>query len=217
MNRPYLNFTPQTRGCQWKLTGVSNALGFPFVSPSQFDLAGSARVDVLVSDIHPKQASQIIKELSALLPLEKLKVSPTTVVALLYGRKIRSSISYTAVRILQVVLLSIPLKTLLADSLHPNEVQSFHHHPDNIAARHAHTRNACSSVISNEYDHSRTRTPVRSHFRCSCRLQKITMPSLSPNDRISRSAIVSRPRYTLSPAWSLERASSSRKGSRHGR
>lgn len=40
----------------------------------QFELAASARVDVLVSAIEPKQASQVVKDLSALLPLEQAKV-----------------------------------------------------------------------------------------------------------------------------------------------
>lgn len=49
----------------------------PYRSSSghQFDLAGSARLDVLVSAIKPRQASQIVKDLSELLPLERAKVS----------------------------------------------------------------------------------------------------------------------------------------------
>ena len=41
----------------------------------QFDLAGSARIDVLISAIKPRQASQIVKELSELFPLDQAKVS----------------------------------------------------------------------------------------------------------------------------------------------
>lgn len=42
---------------------------------AQFDLAGSARIEVLISAIEPRQASQIVKELTELLPLEQAKVS----------------------------------------------------------------------------------------------------------------------------------------------
>lgn len=48
----------------------------PFFHPrAQFDLAGSARIDVLISVIEPRQASQIVKEITELLPLEQAKVS----------------------------------------------------------------------------------------------------------------------------------------------
>lgn len=41
----------------------------------QFEMAATARVDVLVSTIEPRQASQVVKDLSALLPLDEAKVS----------------------------------------------------------------------------------------------------------------------------------------------
>lgn len=47
-------------------------------SCAQFDLAGSARMEVLISVIEPRQASQIVKELSGLLPFEEAKVSGPT-------------------------------------------------------------------------------------------------------------------------------------------
>ncbi|CAM9953591.1 unnamed protein product [Ascophyllum nodosum] len=63
----------------------------------EFDLAGSARVDVLVSIIQPKQASQIIKELSVLLPLEKLQLA--------HLKRVRSSKDFsTGTKSLQVLL-----------------------------------------------------------------------------------------------------------------
>lgn len=43
----------------------------------QFDLAGSARMEVLISVIEPRQASQVVKELTEVLPLEQAKVSGT--------------------------------------------------------------------------------------------------------------------------------------------
>lgn len=53
-------------------TLLNSCLSFHVVL--QFELAASARVDVLVSAIGPKQASQVVKDLSALLPLEQAKV-----------------------------------------------------------------------------------------------------------------------------------------------
>lgn len=52
-------------------------VGCSFLHPrAQFDLAGSARIEVLISVIEPRQASQIVKELTELLPLEQAKVRP---------------------------------------------------------------------------------------------------------------------------------------------
>lgn len=58
----------------------------------QFERAGSAKVDVLVSTIEPRRASQIVKELSALLPLDRSKVCSH----LSYTLTVNMDIVYTA-------------------------------------------------------------------------------------------------------------------------
>ncbi|CAN0129643.1 unnamed protein product [Scytosiphon promiscuus] len=62
----------------------------------EFDLAGSARLDVLISAIQPRQASQIVKDLSRLFPLERVKLS--------HLKRIRSSQDPEGGRLLQVLL-----------------------------------------------------------------------------------------------------------------
>ncbi|CAM9361624.1 unnamed protein product [Ectocarpus fasciculatus] len=62
----------------------------------EFDLAGSARLGVLVSAIKPRQASQIVKDLSELLPLERAKLN--------HLKRIRSSQHPETGRLLQVLL-----------------------------------------------------------------------------------------------------------------
>ncbi|CAM9287683.1 unnamed protein product [Hapterophycus canaliculatus] len=66
------------------------------VEDNEFDLAGSARLDVLVSAIEPRQASQIVKDLSELLPLERAKLS--------HLKRIRSSRDPEKGKLLQVLL-----------------------------------------------------------------------------------------------------------------
>ncbi|CAM9678563.1 unnamed protein product [Laminaria digitata] len=62
----------------------------------EFELAATARVDVLVSAIEPRQASQVVKDLSALLPLDEAKLN--------HLKRIRSSQQPGVGRLLQVLL-----------------------------------------------------------------------------------------------------------------
>lgn len=62
----------------------------------QFELAASARVDVLVSAIEPKQASQVVKDLSALLPLEQAKVGCVQHVNMLISMRVVDTILYSS-------------------------------------------------------------------------------------------------------------------------
>lgn len=71
------SFVPESSAHLWLLIASSWSLLLlrPVDCCIQFDLAGSARLDVLVSAIEPRQASQIVKDLSELLPLERAEVS----------------------------------------------------------------------------------------------------------------------------------------------
>ncbi|CAM9983391.1 unnamed protein product, partial [Choristocarpus tenellus] len=62
----------------------------------QFELAGEARICVLVSVIEPRKANIIMKELVGLLPLDKIKLG--------HLKRIRSSQGQDGGRVLEVIL-----------------------------------------------------------------------------------------------------------------